>query len=148
MFEERTEDDTIIMQLQFQRLQSLLTAPFHQKIKQNRLLLSVPVVKLDCTQQNFVFKSIEIWNDVWTKIFEKCHISNSGLIIPGSSRNSDMSVMSASLGAVKHNLKSYLLSNQKLDVKINWQSVSTEMKETIKGGKNSCWWLCLLSRST
>ena len=57
----------------------------------NKLLLTVPLVKLDCTKQNFIFKSIEIWNSVSTKIFEKCTASNSGLIIPGSSKNSDMS---------------------------------------------------------
>jgi hypothetical protein len=79
--------------------------------KTEKLRLEVPRVKLNTTKQNFFFRSTQIWNDMSTEIFEKCNPDNNGLIIPGSSQDSDLS---ASTGIIKNKLKCHLLSLQKL----------------------------------
>ena len=66
-----------------------------------------PKVQLDVSKQNFVFKASEIWNDMTRHVFTKCLPEESGIIIPGSSQNSDLG---ASIGFVKNKLKLYLLS--------------------------------------
>ena len=85
--------------------------------KTDKLRLEVPRVKLNITKQNSVFKSTQIWNDISPEIFEKCSPNKIGLIIPGSSRNSDLS---ASTGIIKKRLKCHLLSSQKLGNTLNW----------------------------
>ena len=85
--------------------------------KTEKLRLEVPRVKLNITKQNSVFKSTQIWNDISPEIFEKCSPNKIGLIIPGSSRNSDLS---ASTGIIKKRLKCHLLSSQKLGNTLNW----------------------------
>ena len=84
--------------------------------KNEKLLLMVPLVKLDLTQQNFVYKSTTVWNEHAAKIFEKCKATDYGLIIPGSSEDSDLA---ASIGTVKNKVKTFLLSSQK------WETLSS-----------------------
>ena len=78
--------------------------------RSEKLILEVPLVRLDVTKQNFAFKSTQIWNELSVKIFEKCHPLDNGLIIPGSAENSDLA---ASTSIVKKRLRSLLLSQQK-----------------------------------
>ena len=77
----------------------------------------VPLVKMDLTQQNFLFKSITIWNELADKVFEKCNATNCGLVIPGSNKDSDLA---ASTGTIKGKIKSLLLSSQKSGDHIEW----------------------------
>ena len=44
------------------------------------LLLKVPLVKLETTKQNFVFKATKIWNEFKNKVFDNCTPENSGII--------------------------------------------------------------------
>ena len=83
-----------------------------------KLRLRVPLVKLDIAKQNYAFQASHIWNELSVKVFEKCKPTESGLIIPGSSKNSDLSASSAS---IKKNLKSHLLSRQKSRNPLSWE---------------------------
>ena len=82
-----------------------------------KLMFSVPLVRLDITQQNFVFKSAQIWNTLSVEIFEKCNASDGGLVIPGSAENSDLAT---STGIVKSKLRKLLLSRQKIGDELEW----------------------------
>ena len=77
----------------------------------DKLKLEVPLVKLDVSQQNFLFKCSQIWNEFLPKVLEKCEPSKNGLIIPGSTDNSDLA---ASLSLIKRKMRNTLLSHQKL----------------------------------
>ena len=85
--------------------------------RNEKLLLMVPLVKLELTKQNFVFKSTTVWNDLIANIFEKCIPTDRGLVIPGSSTVSDLA---ASMGAIKSRVRANLLINQKLGDPILW----------------------------
>ena len=84
--------------------------------KTDRLRLEVPRVKLNISKQNFVFKSTQVWNDMSAEIFDKCSPSENGIIIPGSSIDSDLS---ASTCVIKNKSKCHLLSTQMLG-NANW----------------------------
>ena len=83
----------------------------------DKLRLELPLVRLEITKQNFAFKATLIWNDLSGHVFEKCIPTESGLIIPGSSKDSDLG---ASTGTIKSKLKSHLLSQQKLGDALKW----------------------------
>ena len=83
----------------------------------DKLRLEVPRVKLNITKQNFIFKSSQIWNDMSSEIFEKCSPGANGIIVPGSTRDSDLS---ASTGIIKNKLRCCLLSSQKLGNALKW----------------------------
>ena len=85
--------------------------------RNNKLTLVIPLVKLDVSQQNFEFKAVKIWNTYKEYVFNKCAPMNTGLIIPGSSENSDLS---ASTAAIKHKLKCHLLLKQSSGDKFMW----------------------------
>ena len=70
--------------------------------RNNKLTLIIPLVKLDVSQQNFEFKAVKIWNTYKEFVFNKCVPINTGIIIPGSTENSDLS---ASTSSIKHKLK-------------------------------------------
>ena len=73
--------------------------------RSEKLILEVPLVRLDVTKQNFAFKSTQVWNDLSAKILEKCNALDNGLIIPGSAENSDLA---ASTSFVKSRLRDLL----------------------------------------
>ena len=54
-----------------------------------------PKVKLEVGKQNFVFKATKVWNKLIGHALERNEPANSGLIIPGSTRNSDLSAFIA-----------------------------------------------------
>ena len=86
-------------------------------LKNEKLTLMLPLVKLNVSQQNFTFKASKIWNDFKDEIFIACPPNKNGLVIPGSVANSDLS---SSTGFVKHKLRSVLLCNQKDGNPIAW----------------------------
>ena len=93
-------------------LSSILTNESSNKKKpSNFLRLLVPKVRLELFRQNFIFKSITIWNKLINIIFSKCKPNSKGIIIPGSAPHFDLS---SSIVQVKKTLKCHLLSMQKL----------------------------------
>ena len=82
-----------------------------KKNPSNSLRLQVPKVRLKLARQNFIFKSVTIWNDLINIILSKCKPNFKGIIIPGSAPYSDLS---SSIVQVKKTLKCHLLSMQKL----------------------------------
>ena len=78
--------------------------------KNNKLLLMIPKVRLVVSQQNFVYRSSEIWNSLIKHVFSICNVEESGIIIPGSTANSDLST---SVAFIKNKLRAKLQANQK-----------------------------------
>ena len=87
----------------------------------NKNLLVLPHVNLDITKQSFVFTASKIWNDLFSSVFEKCDASTSGIgigiVIPGSTQNSDLS---ASAAFIKSRVKKALIDDQKSGSEIKW----------------------------
>ena len=63
------------------------------------------------SKQNFVFKATKVWNKLIGHALERTEPEISGLIIPGSARNSDLS---DSIAFVKGKIKIYIQNSQKL----------------------------------
>ena len=82
-----------------------------------KVTLILPKVNLDISKHNFVFKSAAIWNSLNATLFNRCIPQSDGIVIPGSTENSDMA---ASISVIKNKLKCHLLEKQKLGDKINW----------------------------
>ena len=85
--------------------------------RSTKLALTVPLVKLDVSQHNYVFMAAKIWNDFKEVVFTKCTPLKSGIIIPGSSKDSDLC---ASTVTAKNKLKKYLLAQQGKGDEITW----------------------------
>ena len=84
----------------------------------NRIMkLIPPLVTSHKSMVNFVFKSSTLWNRLLPNILSKCKPEASGLIIPGSALNSDLS---APISFVKLKLKSALLASQRKDHLSQW----------------------------
>ena len=81
------------------------------------LKLILPKVKSDKSKHNFIFSSSVIWNDLCDSILQKSDPESDGLVIPGSSENSDLG---APISFIKTKLKSLLRSSQKSGDHINW----------------------------
>ena len=79
--------------------------------RNKKFLLMRPKVKLEVSKQNFVFKPTKVWNKLIGHALERNEPANSGLIIQGSARNSDLS---ASIAFVKGKIKIYIQNSQKL----------------------------------
>ena len=58
--------------------------------RNQKFLLMTPKVKLEVSKQNFVFKATKVWNKLIGHALERTEPEISGLIIPGSARNSDL----------------------------------------------------------
>ena len=54
----------------------------NKKKPSNFLRLLVPNVRLELFRQNFIFKSVTIWNELINIIFSKCKPNSKGIIIP------------------------------------------------------------------
>ena len=83
----------------------------------HKLNLILPSVKLEKSKQNFVFKSSIIWNKLLSSILVSCEPNEDGLVIPGSTINSDLS---APISYIKRKLKSTLLATQKSGDHTKW----------------------------
>ena len=59
--------------------------------RNQKLLLMTLKVKLEVSEQNFVFKATKVWKKLIGNALERNKSASSGLIIPGSARNSDLS---------------------------------------------------------
>lgn len=83
--------------------------------------LLLPKINLQISMNNFIFKSATLWNRFYPNLFNRCLPLNNGIIIPGSSINSDMA---ASISVIKNRLKSYLLAKQKLGFNDTWNATN------------------------
>ena len=90
---------------------------FTLRYRNHSLNLILPRVSLDKTKKSFIFKSATTWNKMFPYILNKCEAEKSGIIIPGSAVNSDLS---AQISFVKGKLKSIMLSLQKTGDIIQW----------------------------
>ena len=81
------------------------------------LLLRLPKVNLESSKQNFVYKSSLFWNGLIEKLLNKCELNDRDIIIPGSSKNSDMCTPKS---LVKTKLKDFLLDRQGGGDLVNW----------------------------
>ena len=80
------------------------------------MLLVVPKVRLEIAKQNFVFQACCIWNELIPKLMNKCSPNLLGIMVPGSSQNSDLST---SISTIKKKLRGVLLDIQKIDSLMN-----------------------------
>ena len=87
----------------------------------NKHKLHLPKIKFDKTKHNFVFSASKNWNIFCELIFEKCFPKSSGvgkgIVVPGSSRNSDLS---ATISFAKQKIKQIILTSQKSGNEITW----------------------------
>lgn len=90
---------------------------FIQSNRNSSLLLRLPKVNLESSQHNFVYKSSLYWNGLIEKLLNKCELSDRGIIVPGSSKNSDMCTPKS---IVKTKLKGFLLDSQGGGDLVNW----------------------------
>ena len=90
---------------------------FSPSLRDNKLLLRLPKVHLTISKENFVFKAASLWNNLIGKVLNTCWPSTNGVVVPGSSRDSDISA-STKIGKTK--LKDFLLKYQSSGERSQW----------------------------
>ena len=85
---------------------------FKSNSRFTNLNLITPQVKLNIAKNNFVFQASCIWNELIGKILNKCSPNELGIMVPGSTKDSDLSI---SIAFAKNKLRDVLLDTQKLD---------------------------------
>ena len=87
--------------------------------RSEKQLLILPKINLERSKQNFVFTSTLIWNKHIVTLLNLKNVcpSESGIVIPGSKENSDLS---ASICVIKNKLKALLLQIQTEGDVNNW----------------------------
>ena len=78
----------------------------------------VPPLLLNISQYNYVFRSSTLWNSLISEILEKCTPEENGIVIKGSTKNSDLS---APIPFVKNKTKQLLLACQKSGNLDKWE---------------------------
>ena len=79
--------------------------------RNTNMLLLVPLIRLDLAKNNFIFQASCIWNGLIQKLMNRSSTNSLGIIVPGSSSNSDLStslpclVLSTMLSKVQMALK-------------------------------------------
>ena len=76
-----------------------------------------PKFNLDIGLHSFVFSASRLWNQYAKFIIEICSPKMSGIVIPGSVKNSDLS---ASASVIKSKMKKILLDEQKSGCELTW----------------------------
>ena len=79
--------------------------------RNTNMLLLVPLIRLDLAKNNFIFQASCIWNELIQKLMNRRSTNSLGIIIPGSSRNFDLST---SISLIKNKIKNVLLYTQKI----------------------------------
>ena len=80
--------------------------------RNTNLLMCLPKINRDISKQNFTFSGSLIWNSVIGLVLNKCSPNDNGIMVPGSSKCSDIS---APISIIKNKLKDTLLKTQKLE---------------------------------
>ena len=78
--------------------------------RNTNMLLLVPLIRLDLAKNNFIFQASCIWNRLIQKLMNRSSTKSLGIIIPGSSSDSDLST---SISLIKNKIKNVLLFTQK-----------------------------------
>ena len=72
------------------------------------------------TQHNFIYKAAQVWNKIISKILNSPELDiGSGVVIPGSSVNSDLTTP---IPLIKNRVKKLLYEMQKLGDTVQWLS--------------------------
>ena len=94
---------------------------FSQGCRDASLLLLLPSVNLDISKYNFFFRACTTWNMLIGDMLEKSLPVEKGkfkgIIIPGSSENSDLC---AKMSFIKNKLKAHLLKDQSSGDPVDW----------------------------
>ena len=88
-----------------------LSSLFQKSSRTCSQTLRVPLHKLDISKHNFVVKGTTIWNSLVDKIFDKCTPNENNVMVPGSSKFSDIS---SPISIIKNRIKKLLLETQHL----------------------------------
>ena len=83
---------------------------FNESVRDSNFLVCLPKLYLNVSQYNFVFRSSTLWNSLIGNILEKSTPEENGIVIKGSTKNSDLS---APIQFVKNKIKHILLARQK-----------------------------------
>ena len=83
--------------------------------------LSRPNIRLKISQNNFLNKSCCIWNLVIDRILEKDKSCDRGYIVPGNTKNSDLT---ATISFVKKKIVALLRNAQKLGCNETWEDIN------------------------
>ena len=75
-------------------------------------LMMLPKINLDISKINFVFNATLMWNKLIGSLLNVCFPNQVGIMVPGSSKGSDMS---APISSIKMKLKHILFGIQRLD---------------------------------
>ena len=68
---------------------------FQQSNRDTNFLFKVPEVPLNTSKCNFAYKPSVLWNTLIGKVFDKSEVNDNGIIITGSSENSDFMCISS-----------------------------------------------------
>ena len=90
---------------------------FQRSQQNDDFLLILPKMRLNIQKFNFVFSSASLWNNLIKQMLNKSKPNEKGIIIQGSSENSDMTVP---IQFIKKKLKNFLLEQQKLGSPKEW----------------------------
>ena len=85
--------------------------------RESNLSLKIPKINLDLSKNNFVFNACSLWNELEKIVFSKITPDKNGIMVPGSSKNSDLSIP---ISVAKNRIRSHLLSEQKQGNPILW----------------------------
>ena len=88
--------------------------PGASRASSNTFRMRVPNISLEKSRQNFVFRSVSIWNNIVNDIFIKPKPNESGIIVPGAELCTD--ILFTPLASVKKNLKSKFLHLQSMPI--------------------------------
>jgi len=91
---------------------------FNESVRDSNFRVCLPKLYLNISQYNYVFRSSTLWNSLIGEILEKSTPEETGIVIKGSTKNSDLS---APIPFVKHKTKQFLLACQKLGSLDIWE---------------------------
>ena len=86
-------------------------------LRDSNLSLRIPKVRLDLSKNNFVFNACMLWNNFETIVFSRIIPDANGIMVPGSSKNSDLAIP---ISVAKNRLRTFLLMTQKQGNLIMW----------------------------
>ena len=80
-----------------------------------KFILKDPKVRLDLSKNNFVFNACMLWNNFENIVFSRIIPDANGIMVPGSSKNSDLAIP---ISVAKN--RTFLLMTQKQGNLIMW----------------------------
>lgn len=90
---------------------------FEMSDRVEKFILKVPLIKSLRQRKNFISSASIIWNDIVSKVLSKSEPISSGIVVSGTSKNSDLTI---SIPVMKARLKSHLLCFQQAGDPTHW----------------------------